>query len=64
MLRPTPVSRVAGLGVGATGRSVRQALGAPNEVRRGPSGNEVWLYGTGRTVTFDADGRVVAWTGF
>jgi hypothetical protein len=61
---PTPVSAVAGLGIGAGPGSVRQALGPPNEVRRGPGGAEVWNYGTGRTVTFDDAGRVTSWTGF
>ncbi len=61
---PTPVSGVAGLGIGASAVAVRQALGPPNEVRRGVQGAEVWNYGTGRTVTFDGAGRVVSWTGF
>jgi hypothetical protein len=61
---PTPVSAVAGLGIGAGPGSVRQALGPPNEVRRGVGGAEVWNYGTGRTVTFDSAGRVTSWTGF
>jgi len=62
--RPTPVARVRGLGIGVSPADVRAALGRPDEVRRGLNGGDVWLYGTGRTVTFDENGRVVAWTGF
>jgi len=61
---PTPVSAVAGLGIGSGPGAVRQALGPPNEVRRGVQGAEIWNYGTGRTVTFDSAGRVTSWTGF
>lgn len=62
--RPTPAARVRGLGLGVSASRVRAALGSPNEVRHGVDGSEVWLYGTGRTVSFDPDNRVVAWTGF
>lgn len=61
---PTPAARVRGLGLGVSAAGVRAALGQPNEVRRGVDGSDVWLYGTGRTVSFDTNGRVVAWTGF
>jgi hypothetical protein len=63
-LRPTPVSRVRGLGLGISPTAVRGALGPPQEVRRAPDGSAVWSYGTGRSVTFNSDSRVVAWTGF
>jgi hypothetical protein len=63
-LRPTPASRVRGLGLGISPPAVRVALGPPQEVRSYRDGSAVWSYGTGRTVTFDANGRVVAWTGF
>ncbi len=62
--RPTPVANVRGLGIGASPADVRAALGRPEDVRNGLNGAEVWMYGTGRTVTFDDTGRVVAWTGF
>jgi hypothetical protein len=39
-------------------------LGPPDDTRRDANGANVWRYGTGRTVTFDAAGRVVSWTGF
>jgi len=60
---PPPPLPPAGLAVGADGGAVRRTLGAPQEVQRRSDG-DVWLYGTGRTVTFGPDGRVVAWTGF
>ena len=56
--------RTPGLGIGASAPAVRQALGPPDDTRRDASGANVWRYGTGRTVTFDAAGRVVSWTGF
>jgi hypothetical protein len=62
--QPTPVARVRGLGIGATAARVRAALGPPLEVHRGVNGGDVWFYGTGRTVTFGPDGRVVSWTGY
>jgi len=40
--RATPVSRVRGLALGADLATVRGALGAPDEVRRGPNGGQVW----------------------
>ena len=52
-----------GLAVGADAATVRRLLGPPHQVQRGVDGSNVWLYGTGRTVTFDANGRVLAWTG-
>ncbi len=57
---PPPPS---GLAVGADAATVRRLLGPPHEVQRGTDGSSVWSYGTGRTVTFDADGRVLGWTG-
>ena len=61
---PPPPPPPIGLAVGADAAAVRRSLGSPHEVRRGNDGSEVWSYGTGRTVTFDADGRVAVWTGF
>jgi hypothetical protein len=61
---PTPASGLPGLGIGAGPAAVRQGLGPPDDVRRDASGAEVWLYGTGRSVTFDRACRVVSWTGF
>lgn len=58
---PPPPTRLA---LGADAAAVRASLGSPHEVRRGADGGEVWIYGTGRTVTFDSGGRVVLWTGF
>lgn len=63
-LRPTPVSRLRGLGLGISSAAVRGMLGRPQEVRSGPDGSAMWSYGTGRTVTFNPSGRVIAWTGF
>jgi hypothetical protein len=63
-LLPTPASAVPGLGIGSGAAAVRQALGPPDDTRRDASGASVWRYGTGRSVTFDAAGRVVGWTGF
>jgi hypothetical protein len=57
---PPPPS---GLAVGADAAAVRATLGPPREVQR-RAGGDVWLYGAGRTVMFDANGRVVVWTGF
>jgi hypothetical protein len=59
-----PPPRPSGLAVGADAPTVRAALGPPHEVQRNADGGSVWLYGTGRTVTFDAGGLVVVWTGF
>lgn len=52
------------LAVGAPAGAVREILGDPLEIARAPRNGSVWLYGEGRSVTFDRGGRVVAWTGF
>lgn len=52
------------LAVGVPAGAVRDVLGDPVEIGRGPQNGSVWLYGEGRSVTFDRGGRVVAWTGF
>ncbi len=52
------------LAVGTPAADVRDALGDPVGISRGPQNGSVWLYGGGRSVTFDRAGRVVAWAGF
>jgi hypothetical protein len=52
------------LAVGASAADVRALLGEPGVIGRSANGNPQWGYGRGRSVTFDADGRVMAWTGF
>lgn len=52
------------LTVGTPAADVRDALGDPVNISRGPQNSSVWLYGAGRSVTFDRGGRVVSWTGF
>jgi hypothetical protein len=59
-----PPPRPLGLAAGADAATVRAVLGAPRHVERTANGGSVWLYGTGRTVTFDTNGLVVVWTGF
>jgi hypothetical protein len=63
-LNPPPPPPPTGLAIGADAAAVRRTLGSPREVQRRNDGTEVWSYGTGRTVTFDTNGRVVVWTGF
>ncbi len=62
--RTAPPPPPSGLAVGADAATVRTTLGPPREVQHGADGGDVWRYGTGRTVTFDTNGRVVVWTGF
>jgi hypothetical protein len=62
---PAPeVGRPPRFGVGASASMVRAALGDPAEIRRRGNLGDIWLYASGRSVTFDSSGRVVAWTGF
>ena len=56
--RPRPLT----LGAGAA--DVRSLLGEPLAIDRGANGESLWGYGRDRSVTFDASGRVTAWTGF
>jgi len=63
-LNPPPPPPPTTLAVGADAAAVRRTLGSPREVQRGDDGGEIWIYGTGRSVTFGPDGRVVVWTGF
>jgi hypothetical protein len=50
--------------LGLPANAVRDLLGEPVEVARRPLNGSVWLYGQGRSVTFDNNGRVIAWSGF
>jgi hypothetical protein len=50
--------------LGLPANAVRDLLGEPVEVARRPLNGTVWLYGQGRSVTFDGNGRVIAWAGF
>jgi hypothetical protein len=59
-----PEARAPLLAIGVPSATVRAAYGDPVEIGRGARGETIWLYGTGRSVTFDGDGRVLAWTGF
>jgi hypothetical protein len=62
---PVPaVGRPPRFGVGASASTVRAALGDPTDIRKRGDIGDVWLYASGRSVTFDNSGRVVAWTGF
>lgn len=56
--------RAPALALGAPVSEVRALLGDPSQASQGRAGEIVWLYGAGRSVTFDRGGRVVAWTGF
>jgi hypothetical protein len=56
--------RSRSLTVGASTADVRALLGEPGIIGRTANGNPQWGYGRGRSVTFDADGRVTAWAGF
>ena len=57
-------ARLPPLAVGAPVADVRALLGDPVQISRGPGGEFFWLYGGGRSVTFDRGGRLVGWTGF
>jgi len=59
-----PEVRAPMLALGVPSATVRAAYGDPIDTRRGARGETVWFYGAGRSVTFDGNGRVLAWTGF
>ena len=56
--------RAPTLTVGTPASEVERVLGRPTLANRGPNGETVWSYSAARSVTFDANGRVRAWTGF
>jgi len=56
--------RAPALTIGSPSGAVRELLGSPVEIARGQDGGSVWLYGSGRSVTFDRTGRVLGWAGF
>jgi hypothetical protein len=56
--------RAPALSVGTPASEVERLLGRPLETGRGPNGETLWGYGRGRSITFDGDGRVSAWSGF
>jgi len=65
----TLAARTAGpapgtLHTGLTGPGVRALLGEPRGVIDTTDGGSIWEYASGRTVSFDSGGRVIAWTGF
>jgi hypothetical protein len=60
---PAPPSAPT-LTVGTPASEVERVLGRPTLANRGPNGETVWSYSASRSVTFDANGRVRAWTGF
>jgi len=61
----TAPSRAPTLGFGVPAVDVRQMFGDPPfGVTYNPDGGSTWQYGGGRTISFDRNGRVVAWTGY
>ena len=56
--------RAPALAVGVSSAAVRATFGDPLRTSRGARGETVWVYDGGRSITFDRNGRVVAWTGF
>ena len=52
------------LAVGTPASEVERVFGRPTLAARGANGETVWNYSATRSVTFDANGRVLAWTGF
>jgi hypothetical protein len=59
-----PPPRAPTLTVGTPASEVERVLGRPTLANRGPNGQTVWSYSANRSVTFDATGRVLSWTGF
>jgi len=56
--------RSPALAPGLRASEVRALIGNPAQITRGPEGEFFWLYGGGRSLTFDRGGRLVGWTGF
>ncbi len=61
---PAARERADELVVGMPASAAEAALGAPLEELGDSSGRRVWLYENGRSLTFDASARLVAWSGF
>jgi len=63
-IAPATQERADELVLGMPASAAEAVLGSPLEELGDTSGRRVWLYENGRSLTFDASARLIAWTGF